>query len=177
MDIERIWEKALKRTEIIRSRIQPLDTFEATLIPYIFLSESPAGTSGTFVRKGQVLVEKPALVLPPNQPQLQGFEFDSPSEREAGRFMDFLLIRGVRFPSLKFNHTTESLSVHDGKLQAAIDDYLAQLQRQENITARLIAGPEEGWQFSILIFVGAQMLRSADGDFRRLLEEYRRRES
>ena len=66
MDIERIWEKALKRTEIIRSRIQPLDTFEATLIPYIFLSESPAGTSGTFVRKGQVLVEKPALVLPPN---------------------------------------------------------------------------------------------------------------
>jgi len=40
MDIHDSWEKALKATEIIRPRVQPLQTFEATQIPYVFLAES-----------------------------------------------------------------------------------------------------------------------------------------
>lgn len=175
MNVDKVWERALKKTEIIRSRILPLDTFEATRIPYILLSEAQTDIKGVFVRKGHVWVEKPALVLPSNYPQLQGFDFDDAMRGEAHRFMDFLLVRGVRFPSMKFNHETEGLSVYDGRLQAAIDEYLARLQRCEDTSAGLIAGPEDCWQFSVLIFVGAQVLRSADGDIGRLLEEFKRR--
>jgi len=177
MDVEKNWEKALKRTEIIRSRIQPLETFESTKIPYILLSEAQTSIKGVFVRKGHVCVEKPSLVLPSNYPQLQGFEFNEDMRGETNRFMDFLLIRGVRFPSMRFNHLTEGLSVYDGSLQAAIDDYLGQLQCSENTAAGLIAGPEDCWQFSVLIFAGSQMMRSADGDIHRLMEDFRRKKN
>ena len=70
MDIHKSWEKALKRTEIIRPRVQPLHAFESTHLPYIFLGESSVNTGDSVVRKGEVLVEKPALVLPPSTPQL-----------------------------------------------------------------------------------------------------------
>ncbi|HTL46493.1 MAG TPA: hypothetical protein VL688_00345 [Verrucomicrobiae bacterium] len=173
MDLEKSWEKALRHTEILRPRIQPLSTFEETPLSYIFLSEYH-GARDTFVRKGKVVVEKPSLLLPPNSPQWEGFDWNAEKKREADLFMNFLLIRGVQFPSFKYNNLTDSLSVYDGRLKQAADHYLALLQKEENMTAGLVLGPEDCWQFSILVFVGSQMLRSADSDLKRLLEEYRK---
>ncbi len=58
MDIEKTWEKALKYTEIIRPRVEPLNTFRTTHLPYIFLTESSVNVGDSVVRKGEVLVEK-----------------------------------------------------------------------------------------------------------------------
>ncbi|MBU3758469.1 MAG: hypothetical protein FGM27_00875 [Candidatus Omnitrophica bacterium] len=172
-DTEKKWESALRRTEIVRSRVRPLETFQATRMPYVFLSELSSAASGTLVRRGHVVVEKPSLILPPNCQQFEGFEWDASMRAEAGTFMDFLLIRGVHFPSMRFNHASESLSVYDGRLQAAIDHFQGQFQRAEDLDTGLIAGPEDVWQFSVLIFTGAQILRGADGDIHRLLREYK----
>ena len=74
MDIEKTWEKALKNTEIIRPRVKPLNTFKITHLPYIFLAESSVNVGDCVVRMGEALVEKPAIMLPPDSPQLDGFD-------------------------------------------------------------------------------------------------------
>jgi hypothetical protein len=66
MNIQDGWEKALKNTRIIRPRSKDLLTFEATEVPYILLSESSVNLGDTVVRKGRMMVEKPAIILPNN---------------------------------------------------------------------------------------------------------------
>jgi len=173
MDIEKNWEKALKHTEIIRPRIQPLATFEATEVPYILMSESLSDSGNTLVRKGSVLVEKPSLLLPASYPQLEGFELDNSKKNDADSFMSFLLVRGIRFPSLVYNNRTLSISIHDGKLSEAAKDYKDQLQQQENIHTGLILGREDCWQFSVLIFTAGQIMKSVDGDIHKILDRYK----
>ena len=76
MDFEKMWTKALKHTEIIRARVQSLSMIGDTHVPYFMLSESSINMGDTIVRKGEVLVQRPSLFIPPNNPQFKGFEFD-----------------------------------------------------------------------------------------------------
>jgi len=174
MDAQQYWERALRQTEIVRPRIKPLETFGGTKLPYTYLSESHEASDHTVVRKGSITVDKPTLLLPSNIPQLEGFEFEEKAGYRPDLFMDFLLVRGVRFPSMKYGHETYSLSLYDGGLREARRYYGDRLQQEENLSEGLVVGPEDGWQFSILIFVGTQILKSADGDIRRLLDDYQR---
>ncbi len=173
MDIQESWEKALRSTEVVRPRVQPLATFEATQLPYIFLAESVVNRGDTVVRKGEITVEKPSIILPPYMPQLEGFEFDKHFSGAADYLTTFLLMRGIRFPSMKYENKVNSLDIHEGKLQRAIDRYSRLLQKQENVTTGLVIGPEDCWQFSVLIFVCMQALRSADTDIRKIFERYK----
>ena len=169
MNIEKAWEKALKYTEIIRPRVEPLDTFKTTHLPYIFLAESSVNVGDSVVRKGEVLVEKPSIILPPDSPQLEGFDFKDVSRRQQDMIINFLLVRGIGFPSLKYNNKTYSLDIFEGRLSKAIKKYTHELQKEENVTSGLVIGPEDCWQFSILIFVGMQILRSTDNDIKNLM--------
>jgi hypothetical protein len=175
MDIEELWGKALKDTEIIRPRVKELQTFEATELPYVFLAGSTVNAGDTVVRKGEVLVEKPSLMLPTYSPQFQGFDFEEELKVNQGLLTNFLLIRGIRFPSLKYNNKTLSLDIYEGELKKAVGYYMDSLQRQEDVQTGLITGPEDCWQLSILIFICTQVARSADSDIQRLLEEYRKK--
>ena len=176
MDIHNSWVKALKQTEIVRFRLQPLHTFQTTHLLYVFLAESAINRGDSVVRKGEVLVEKTSIVLPSDLPQLEGFEFEKESKLNQDLLTTFLMVRGVRFPSFKYENKTDSLDIFEGRLQAAIDRHSRQLAQEENVSAGLIVGPEDVWQFSILIFVCLQVQRSAEGDIRKLMDEYRKRE-
>ena len=177
MEMEESWQKALKDTEIIRSRVQSLMTFSETKVSYILLSESSINIGDTVVRKGEILVERPTLYLPPNLPQFSGFDFDEQDESSFNRdnIMNFLLVRGINMPSLKYNNKTYSLDVLERKLSDAIKDYQDMLQQQENVTTGLIRGPEDCWQFSVLIFVCLQIARNANIDIKRLMDDFRKR--
>lgn len=177
MDPQYLWSKALKETEIIRPRVHALHTFADTPLPYILLSESSVNVGDTVVRKGEVVVERPALILPPHIPQFSGFDLEQLGENSENSFLNFLLIRGIQMPSLKYNNRTNSLDIHEGGLSDAIQQYREQLQRTENVHAGLVAAPEECWQFSLLIYVCSQIVRNAETDLRRLFEEYRKRQS
>jgi len=172
MDIEELWDRALKNTEVVRSRVQGLSTFEATAIPYIFLAESSLNSGDTLVRKGQVMVEKPALILP--SPQLEGFEFGDTLPFSDDSVLNFLLVRGVRFPSLRYRHEFSSLDVRDGSLQEGIKFYNEQLQKREDVHTGLVVGPEDAWQFSVLILVGGIVIRQAEGDLKRLIDDWKK---
>ena len=87
--------------------------------------------------------------------------------------LNFLLVRGISFPSLKYNNKTHSLDIYEGHLEKAIGYYSDKLQQGEDVANGLVAGPEDFWQFSILIFIATQIMRSADSDIKRLLERFR----
>lgn len=176
MDLQKLWEKALEKTEVVRPRVAPLEAFSQTKLPYIFLSEPESDENGTLVRKGEILVEKPSIILPSDLPQFQGFEAAGDLPVGSDFFSNFLLIRGVRFPSWRYQNHTISFTVYDGGLQKAIDHFRDQLQRSENTSTGLVIGPESCWQLSVLIFTGLQVIRSAEGDIRALMEKYRREE-
>ncbi len=172
MNIEEAWEKALKHTEIIRPRVKPLDTFKATHLPYVFLAESSVNMGDCVVRKGEVLVEKPSIILPPDSPQLDGFDFEDALKFQQDMIINFLLVRGIGLPSFRYNNKTCSLDIFEGRLSKAIEKYTHELQKEENVTSGLIIGPEDSWQFSVLIFVCMQILRSADNDIKNLMNRW-----
>lgn len=175
MDFEAAWKKALKNTEIIRNRIHGLQTKDHTQVPYVLLCESSINVGDTVVRQGEVIVQKPALFLPPNNPQFSGFEFEQEDSAriDQNSLVNFLLVRGITLPSLQYNNSTSSLDIYEGRLSQAIEHYKKKLQQEENVLTGLIAGPEDFWQFSLLIFICTQIARNAEVDIRHLLEQYR----
>ena len=177
MSIQKTWEKALRNTEIARARVQELSSFADTQIPYIVLSESSVNIGDTVVRKGAVAVRQPAIYLPPNIPQFEGFEFDSSEGSGGDDVMNFLLVRGVTLPSLKYDNKTSSLGMYEGGLGAATTHYLEYLQRREDVATGLVIGPDDCWQFSVLIFVCSQVAKNAAADIRRLMDQYKKKGS
>jgi len=169
------WSKALKSTEIIRPRVQGLLTFGDTSLPYMLLSESTVNMGDTVVRRGEVVVQKPALLLPPHAPQFMGFDFEQNHGSSEQSFVNFLLMRGIQLPSLRYDNQTVSLDIYEGSLSRAITHYKDLLQRKENVHAGLVAAPEDCWPFSLLIYVCSQIVRNAETDLQRLLEEYRKK--
>ena len=176
MDIQELWDNARKRTEILRMRLADLSTFDATAVPYTFLAESSLNPGDTVVRKGQVLIERPAIVLPGLSPQFEGFAFDTDLHVSEDAVTTLLLVRGIQFPSLKYRHQISSLDVFEASLQKAIKHFTDQLTVAEDIKTGLVIGPEDAWQFSLLLLVGAMVVRSAEGDLRRILDEWRKRQ-
>jgi len=174
MDMQDKWEKALRKTEIIRPRIQELLTFSATELPYIFLSESSINLGDSVVRKGKIHAEKPSLILPMGLPQFEGFELKQELRANEDILANFFIVRGIKFPSLKYNNETYSLDIFEGSLKKAILHYRNKLQREENMTTGLIVGPEDCWQFSILLYICTQIIKSADGDIKRLMENFKK---
>lgn len=166
------WLKALKHTQIIRARVRSLRTDGDTLMPYIFLSESLINKGDTVVRKGEVRIERPSIIVPPNMPQFEGFEFDSLGQSLPDSIANFFLVRGISVPSYHYNNRTNSLDIFEGRLIKAISYYRDELQRQENVSTGLIVGLEECWQFSILLYNCSQVIKNAGQDIQRLLDEF-----
>jgi len=173
MDIQELWEKALRQTDIIRRRIKELSTFDTTILPYIFLAESSDNPKNTIVRKGHVEIDKPMLILPEYSPQFEGFDFEKNFSLSDQMVINFLLVRGVTFPSLKYHNNVFSLDVHNDSLKDTTAYYLDYLQKQEDINTGLIVGPEDCWQFSVLFFICLTISKSASIDIKRLLEKFK----
>ncbi|GAX61757.1 outer membrane protein [Candidatus Scalindua japonica] len=126
------------------------------------------------MRKGEVLVEKPTLLLPPGSPQLDGFDFRDAYQQQQDMITNFFLVRGIEFPSLKYNNKTYSLDIFEDRLSKAIEQYTQDLQKEENVTSGLVIGPEDCWQFSVLIFICTQIVRSADNDIKSFRNRWNR---
>jgi hypothetical protein len=174
MNIQDSWEKALKKTKIIRSRAHDLNTFSETKLPYVFLAEALVNAGDTVVRKGEIIVDKPAIVLPSHSPYFEGFDFEKEFVSGADMVINFLLVRGIALPSLKYNNKTHSLDIYEGDIEKAIGHYSDSLQRREDVHSGLIVGPEDCWQFSVLIFICGQIVKSAGSDIKNLLEHFRK---
>ncbi|MDD5634722.1 MAG: hypothetical protein PHW46_05560 [Candidatus Omnitrophica bacterium] len=173
MDIEQLWEKAQDKTEVIRGRVKALSTFTNTKVPYIFLGESCVNEGNTVVRKGKVIVEKPLIVLPEDMPQFEGFDFEETMDIEEGVMKMFFLMRGIRFPSLKYNNSVEQLDLEELSLSKSVEKHKKQLEKEENVNTVLIIGPEDCWQLSILLYMAGLAGRCAKNDITNLMDKLR----
>lgn len=176
MDIHSSWEKALRETNIIRSRVIGLQTFSETHVPYFLLSPSMINQGDTVVRTGEVLVHRPSLILPPNIPQLEGFQMEEENSFKQEAMINFLMVRGITLPSMKYDNKVFSLNVFEGKMEDAIGVYGNRLQREENTSAGLISGPDDVWQLSLLIFICSQIARNSSTDIKRLLDDHHQKD-
>jgi hypothetical protein len=176
MDMSDAWGQALKTTEIVRSRVSFLHTFDDTRVPYVFLAPSLINDGDTVVRKGEVVVRKPALFLPPNIPQLEGFDFKQEAGVDQSAMFNFLLVRGISVPSLQYNNKTHSLDVFEGGVARAVAFFANQMEREENVACGLVTGHEEVWQLGLLIFICSQIARNTEVDIKRLMDDFRRRQ-
>lgn len=175
MDVYGLWLKALKHTQIIRARVSSLRVDEDTPMPYIFLGESTVNAGDTVVRKGEVSIQRPSLILPPNIPQLEGYDWEDGEELKdlPNSITNFFLVRGIALPSYRYNNKTSEMDIFEGRLSKAIAHYRDELQRAENVHTGLVIGPEDCWQFSVLLYNCAQVVKNADHDIQRLLDEFR----
>ncbi len=173
MDLQEKWDRAVRETQILRPRLRTLLVFENTDLSYISLAKSIVNIGDTVVRKGKVVAHKPTIVLPRNFPQFEGFDFedDEVDENEVGRL---LLMRGVSFPTLKYSNETHTIDVFEGSLDKAIAHFSRQLERREDVHRGLMVGPEDCWQFSVLIYAGTLALKSAPTDIERLFDYFRK---
>ncbi|MFQ5952968.1 MAG: hypothetical protein ACE5JK_06150 [Candidatus Omnitrophota bacterium] len=171
MDIEKLWDKAQEKTEVIRGRVKALATFMHTPVPYIFLAESSVNEGHTVIRKGKVIVEKPMIVLPEDMPQFEGFDFSEEMDIEGDSVQMFFLMRGIRFPSLKYNNSVEQLDLEEAPLSKSIDKHKKQLEKEENVSTALVIGPEDCWQFSILLYLASLVGRCTRADIINLLNK------
>ena len=174
MDFHEAWALALKNTDVIRSRVSSLNTFSDTHVPYVLLSPSSINEGDTVVRKGEVVVYRPSLILPPNIPQFEGFDFDKEEGMSDNSVINFLLVRGVSLPSLKYNNKTMSLDLFEGDVAKAVSFFANRLEREEDVATGLLTGHEDIWQLSLVIFICSQIARNTESDIRRLMDEYRR---
>jgi hypothetical protein len=171
VDIEQLWDKAQKKTEVVRGRAKGLFTFARTDVSYIFLAESAVNDGHVVVRKGEVAVEKPMIVLPENMPQFEGFEFEEEMDVDMDTVQTFFLMRGLRLPSFKYNNLVQELELEEGALSKVTEKYKKYLEKEENVNTALITGPEDCWQFSILLYVGALIGRCARADIINLMDK------
>lgn len=173
MDIERLWEKAQEKTEVVRGRIKTLPTFTNTRVPYWFLAESAVNEGHTVIRKGRVIIEKPMILLPEDLPQFEGFDLEDELNVDQGAMQMFFLMRGIRFPSLKYNNTVETLDLADASLAKTVTKHKKELEKEENVSTALILGPEDCWQFSIMLYMAALVGRCARTDIMNLMDRFR----
>lgn len=172
MDIEQLWGKARKKTEIVRGRAKSLPTFSSTEVPYIFLSESVVNEGHTVIRRGKVAIDRPLILLPEDLPQFEGFDFEENFDIDQGAVQMFLLMRGIRFPSLKYNNSVEDLSIDEASLAKNTERIKKQLEREENVNTALILGPDDCWQFSILVYMMSLVGRCARNDILNLMDRF-----
>ncbi|MDP8253689.1 MAG: hypothetical protein P9X27_04730 [Candidatus Kaelpia aquatica] len=170
MDFEQKWNRAVKNTEIEKSWAGYLNTSSSTVLSYIMLSESMLDSSDTVVRKGRVEVTRPLIYLPDNNPVFKGFELSEHNLFDNSA-ITFLLLRGVSFPSLKYQNSVYSLDIDNLSLNEVVKKHKRELQRLEDVKTGLIVGPDDYWHYSLAIYVAALASKSASNDIERYLED------
>ena len=83
----------------------------------------------------------------------------------------FLLMRGIKLPSLRYSNTVEELDLDEASLGKNADKYRKQLERQEDVSTALILGPEDSWQFSVLLYIASLIGRCARSDIMNLMDK------
>jgi hypothetical protein len=73
---------------------------------------------------------------------------------------------------MKYSNKTVSLDLREGSIKDAIAYYSRQFEKEENVLTGLVTGPEDCWQFAVLIFIASQVFRQTDNDIQKLLGEF-----
>lgn len=174
MEFDKQWQQAIAKTKIIHFYKPYLSSSRSTIVPYIFLAASEINLGDTVVRKGKVAIDSPLIVLPKNMPQFSGFQLQEELGIDQEALQLFFMVRGIRFPSLKYKHEISTIDIWEGDLEKAITEFQDELERKEDVETGLIVGPAQYWQISLLFYVTVLINRSAPSDLEQFFEDLRR---
>lgn len=170
MDFNEALELARSGTEVLRARKNTLFTFGPTRLPYVCLCEQEDGVVA--IREGEITADRPAIALPGEGWNFEGFEMDN---LDKDGMIPVMIARGVHMPQLSYTNTASaSRTVREG-MQAAIDRELDRLEKAQDIRTGVIRAPEAVWKMSLLLYVGSQIARSAPSNVSEHFERLRLR--
>lgn len=170
MDLQEAFELARNGTEILRARKNLLFTFGATRLPYLCFSEQEEGMVA--IREGEVTADRPAIAVPGKEWNFEGFEMEGLDE---DGMVPVFLQRGVHIPPQAYTHSASGSRVVKGDMRALIDRELDRLESEHDTRTGVIRAPEAVWKMSLLLYVGAQIARSAPSNVAEHFERLRLR--
>jgi hypothetical protein len=169
-NFEQNFKRAQKDTVIHRERKSSLYTFGSTTLPYIFLAKSAINQEDTVKRSGEIKTDKPVIFTGENLPNFSGFgeEYDE-NEKE----MRIIMGRQFKFPGLNYHHAGSKLEVISKSIERVTDEYQNDLEKESNFRTALIAGPEDCWALSVLIYAAEMTQKSASSNLNDIMERKR----
>ncbi len=172
MSISDAFEFASKNTHILRERKNTLYTFGSTRLPYIFCAESTINEGDTVVRKGEINVDKPQIILPGQEASFEGFEFETESgETVSGEELRMIFMaRGVSFPNMRYKNSGMDIRVVEEQKEQVLDKYQKYLEQEHDTRTGLLAGPDEFWTVSLMLYAGNQIARSGPDNLKEIIE-------
>lgn len=175
MSVEEFWEESLNHTEIVRLPLKRLLTFGNTRFDYIFLAPSLVNKGDTVVRKGQMDVDRPSLILPHSMPTFEGFDSEGQAGIQGEELRSFFFVRGIKFPNLAYKNESYEIDLFEGPLAKAEKNFVDQVRSKENISTGICIGKDTSWQFSVLL-MGCHMIdMHIDTDLQEILKRIRKK--
>lgn len=159
MDFNEAIELARADTNIVKSRKNLLFTFGPTKLPYVCLTDSKDGC--VYMHDGEVTTDKPHIAIPGEEIGFEGFDMD---EVENSGLIPVMIARGVRMPPAKYVNKMEEKRIFRGSINDAVDSELERLGKNDDIKTAVICAPESVWKLSVLMYVGSQVVRSAESN-------------
>jgi len=170
IDLEKKWNEAIKKTKIIRTRYAKLNTFNKTILPYVLINRSTINKGMTVIREGKVEVLPAMIHLPDGSPIFDGFNFFDTTEYSDETIKTFLLVRGIKLPSLKYSNDETKLDLSEKTVDEVVKDYQELLARKEDLDTGIILGIPEVWQFSLLIYILSNITKSLNNDIKNIFD-------
>ncbi len=166
MDFEEKLRYALERSVFHRERGSDLFTFGATRLPYFFAARSALHEGETVVRRGEILTERPAIMLGHPEMLLEGFG----ESQEEDRSIALTVGRRFHMPALRYENRAGALELIPRDLEELVQAWLQELEGSGNTRTAVISAPEDAWPLPLLIYAGRMMQRSLPGNLRDLAE-------
>jgi hypothetical protein len=166
---DQLFLRATDETQLLRTRKNDLYTFGATSLPYIFLAHSAINEGDTIVRRGEIQTEKPAILFGGDQQShFEGFEEEGHEE------LRVLFMRAFKMPNLNVQNQDMHLDVVSKELEELGDQFMNDLDRENDSRTAVIRGPEDLWGISLLIYAGEMTRRSAPGNMKEIMKREQR---
>lgn len=151
---------ALETTEVLHEPDRRIDTFGSTSFEFHLISELMDQVGQVRVRTGKITAERPMIVKPEPQSDL---EFEGFGE-QAQAFAEWLKSRMKDSTALQYGFTfkksdlTESL-LHDS-MENVRDRVMAEVRHRNNPMTAVILGVDDTWEICLLRFTMEMIQKS-----------------
>lgn len=163
--------EAVKSTRILRARKNYLFTFGNTRLPYVMIANSLINSGSSVIRTGEVVVDKPQIIISNDAAAFEGFEIEN-SSVDLDQVKFALMSRGFSFPQMNYKNSTQFLEVVNDKPEVVIERQMNQYEDANDSRVGLIACQEDTWNLSLLHYVLTQVIRSSTSNMQEYLERY-----
>lgn len=163
--------EAVRNTKILRSRKNHLFTFGNTILPYIILANSSINLGNCIIRTGEVVVEKPQILVANDLTSFEGFESEK-NDKELDQVRFALMSRGILLPQMNYKNSTQRLNVISDKLEVAVEREMNRLEDANDSRTGVIQCNEDTWNLALLHYVLTQIARSSSSNMQEYFERY-----